>query len=148
MEIPDGSESFKRRNKHLFHPNYDTIKAGPSYQVASANPAKRIRQSSAPLLNGIETRFKNEVLSLRYHASTRVVAQGMRVKIANGSWYKVDFYVPELSMAHEVKGPRVMKNLQSRQMLALKTAASQWPEIAWWIHWFENGQWHEQHVLA
>ena len=109
-------------------------------------PPQRIRQSSKPLLNKLETSCLRDVLEPMY-PSQRIVSQGMRVKIAGSAWYKVDFWVPAVQEAHEVKGPKVMKNQQSRQMLALKVAATTWPEIKWFLHWHENGQWQSQIVL-
>jgi hypothetical protein len=106
----------------------------------------RIRQSSKPTLNKLEARCLAQVLKPMY-PGLRIAEQAWRVKIAGSAWYKVDFFVPALMEAHEVKGPRVMKNFASRQMLALKVAATTWPEIKWFLHWHENGQWQRQIVL-
>ena len=113
--------------------------------VAPAAPHRRIRQSTAPVMNKLESRFAMHLNAL--NPGVRIVAQGMRVQIANGAWFKVDFYMPALKIAHEVKGPRVMKNQQSRQLLALKVAAKEWPEIQWFLNWYEGGEWFQQEVL-
>jgi len=53
---------------------------------------KRIRQETKPLMNGLETDFLKYLESA--YAGFRIVPQGMRVKIASGAWFKVDFFIP------------------------------------------------------
>ena len=122
------------------------VQKQPVRLVADTKPPKRIRQSNAPVMNKLEARFAMHLMAR--NPGVRIVPQGMRVQIANGAWFKVDFYIPALNIAHEVKGPRVMKNQQSRQLLALKVAAKEWPEIQWFLNWYEDGEWRQQEVLA
>ena len=121
------------------------LSAMPTVQIETAQP--RIRQSSKPLMNKLESDFFRQYLRPGFDDNIRIIPQGMRVKISGSSWYKVDFYIPAMKKAFEVKGPRVMKNQQSRQMLALKVAANQWPEIEWFLAYKENGQWITEVIL-
>lgn len=97
-------------------------------------------------MNKLEGDFLSYLQSV--YTDQRIVPQGMRVKIATGAWFKVDFFIPAKLVAYEVKGPKVMQNQQSRQLLALKVAAAQWPEIEWWLVWKENITWQKQKVLS
>lgn len=137
-KFPNAPESFFRRQLA----DSATVAAGGKAHVVAG---KRIRQESTPLMNGLETRFLNQYLQPR-HPESRIVPQGMRVKLANGAWFKVDFFIPEIQWAYEVKGPKVMHNQQSRQLLALKVAASAWPEIKWHLATYSDG-WNVIQVL-
>lgn len=107
---------------------------------------KRIRQSSKPVLNQLET----EALALLQAACPNTVfhQQAWRVKIANGSWFKVDLcaFLDSRWHAWEVKELRG-KNVD-RGKLALKCAAHQFPEIIWHLLWRQSGYpWQDQHIL-
>jgi hypothetical protein len=109
-------------------------------------PTKRIRQSSKPLLNELETKWQSEM----HHRwpQARIHAQSLRFRLANGAWYKPDFFaiIYGFPQAYECKGPRQGKNVD-RGLLALKCAASQYPEIAFSLVWKEGGVWYQQAVL-
>ena len=135
-KFPNAPESFFRRQLA------DALAARTTQVLAG----KRLRQDAKPLMNGLETDFLSYLESA--YAGFRIVPQGMRVKIATGAWFKVDFFIPAKLAAYEVKGPKVMYNQQSRQLLALKVAAAQWPEITWWLAWKENRVWQKQQVLS
>lgn len=139
------------------------LPSNPSKSVAALNPnffgriasglkdvteheAKRIRQDSKPLLNKLETQWL-ALLKIWYPTVT-IHAQEWRVRIGNGAWFKVDFcaFINGTWTAWECKGPKQGKNVD-RGMLALKCAASQFPEVRWYLVWKENGHWSEQPVL-
>ena len=108
-------------------------------------PANRIRQDAKPLLNKLETDALAWLKS-RYPCAT-FHAQAWRVKIANGAWFKVDLCAVIENRwtaweCKEFKGKNV-----DRGLLALKTAAHQFPEVQWVLLSRKNGQWNEQVVL-
>lgn len=119
----------------------------PTYTpVAKLPKPKRIRQSSKPLLNKLETEFYGRLCM--FHGPGRIKVQAWRVKLANGSWFKVDFcgLIDGQWMAWEVKGNKG-KNID-RGKLALKVAAALWPEITWQLVWKDkDGKWQEQIIL-
>ena len=110
---------------------------------------KRVRQSSRPLLNRLEQEFYERLVVMDGHKKECVHPQALRFKISNGAWFKVDFvcFCPDRTVwAHEVKGPRGMKN-QDRGMLALKCAASAFPHVRFFLNWKEKGMWNRQEIL-
>ena len=148
------SKSFRKLNPHLFpSPKEfnDTLiaKIGGEDDVEHdhiaalmAKPAvkKRIRQSEKPVMNKLET----EWYSLFATADTR--PQAIKFKVARSAFYKPDFFSPLLRTAWEVKGLKG-KNID-RGKLALKCAATAWPEIKFILVWKdEQGIWQEQQVL-
>jgi hypothetical protein len=128
---------------------------GPPPPAPPRPQSKRIRQDSKPLLNKLEQEFYDRltgILSLN-NDKTLVRAQAKRYKIGNGVWYKPDFTaswwtckgeeIDTTETAWEVKGPFAYRG----GLEALKTAAHQWPEVAFYLVWKENGEWKEQRVL-
>lgn len=108
---------------------------------------KRIRQSSKPLLNKLETEFKEYLEQYKMHW---VLSQSIRFKLGNGIWYKPDFVVmqPALSLSpivcYEVKGPHAYRG----GLENLKVAAGQYKYITWILCWKgESGNWEFQTVL-
>lgn len=106
---------------------------------------RRIRQSSKPLLNDLEsefmTRIQDEYPDYIFHA------QAIRFKLGNGIWYKPDFVgffdrFPAIR-SWEVKGPFAHRGGFEN----LKVAAHQYPEIKWTLVWKQDGTWKEQTVL-
>lgn len=108
-----------------------------------ARTPKRIRQSSKPLLNQLETEFLVRLHDV--YPSLKIRPQAKRYRLANGIWYKPDFTAVTVDgeMAWEVKGPHAFRGGFEN----LKVAASSYPEIRWILVWKENGQWQEQEVL-
>jgi hypothetical protein len=111
-----------------------------------ASVKKRIRQSTKPLLNKLEAEWLS-MLGFMY-PGIKIHAQSWRVKLANGVWFKVDFCASLSGQwtAWEVKGPKQGKNVD-RGMLALKCAASQYPEVLWVLVWRDRGEWKTQHLI-
>lgn len=106
--------------------------------------APRVRQSSKPLLNKLEQRYYDE--HLKPTLGEHVYAQAVRFRLANGAWYKPDFFCPTGKMAWEIKGPKQMKGI-ARGMLTIKMAAARYPEILWMLVWWENDEWQFQRIL-
>lgn len=166
------SKSFKKLNPHIFgggplldekHPyghvnlmnhggeddaEHDHIAA----LAAKRTVRKRIRQSDK-LMNGLEAEFF-ERIRYEYPNYPRPKPQAVKLKISNGAFFKPDFFVTAwphagghaMATAWEVKGLKG-KNID-RGKLALKCAASAWPEIKFILVWKdEQGNWQEQLVL-
>lgn len=128
-----------------------------SKERAAAAP-KRIRQSSKSLLNALEAEWF-ERIRYTYPNYPPVRPQAKRYKIARSAWYKPDFSAsiwPNLDSdgetigqaretCWEVKGNKG-KNID-RGKLALKVAASCFPEVRWILVWKVDGVWKTQEVL-
>lgn len=110
--------------------------------------AKRIRQSSKPLLNKLEEEYQRILIDKSPYANPKVYPQAIRFRLANGAWYKPDLVSWNYGnmRCFEVKGPKGMKG-QPKGLMTLKVAAAQYPEVDWYLVWKENGQWQEQLVL-
>lgn len=121
---------------------------GPSGPVAASvtvRPAQRIRQSSKPLLNKLETEWYH-ILKSSYSPDVPVFSQAIRFRLGNGIWYKPDFMVFGNSKfyGYEVKGPHAFRGGFEN----LKVCANLYREIKWYLVWKEDGEWKEQEVLA
>jgi hypothetical protein len=83
-----------------------------------------------------------------YYRTAWIFPQSIRLMLANGSWYKADFFVfaPSGIYAYECKGPKEGKNV-ARGLLALKCAAHKYPKIQFMLVWKQDGKWQEQIVL-
>ena len=132
----------------LDHPKFAQLTgtAAKAFKPQTANAALgvRIRQDSKPLMNKLETQWFNQLGSL---ASTRNLrAQAIRVKLANGLWFKVDITceIDGKMTCFEVKGPFAFRGGFEN----LKSAASLFPEWDWFLVWKDDGQWKSQKVLA
>lgn len=128
-------------------PTHQMIMTNPPIIEPCPKPPKRIRQSSKPLMNKLESEWL-EVLKTRFRI---VTTQSLRFMLGNGIWYKPDFVAwptglesQDLRMrAFEVKGPRAFRGGFEN----LKVAAHQYPQIKWTLVWKQDGQWKEQVVL-
>jgi hypothetical protein len=114
-------------------------------------PAKRVRQSTKPLMNKLETEFYERIRNL-YPNFPPVRCQAKRFKLGNGIWYRPDFTAsqwpaptgPAVETAWEVKGPHAFRG----GLENLKVAAGLYPEICWLLVWKDStGQWNEQRIL-
>ena len=155
---PAGSASFRALNPDLAKMRL-TCEALPVISafekaVVIVDNKKRVRQSAKPLMNKLEARFLDYLKAANPRDCDRIRAQAKRYKIGSGAWYKPDFTalsfqwggVRHVEIAFEVKGPRGMKN-QDRGYLALKCAAAAWPEVWFYLVWFEAGRWQQQRIL-
>lgn len=149
MNLPaNPSESVKRRNPHLYGP----AKASTSVLNAVIKPEsvklgtkKRVRQSTKPLLNKLETEYF-ERLKLLWPNDT-IRPQAKRYMLANGLWYKPDFTAVLCTgsgeTAWEVKGPHSFRGGFEN----LKMAAFQWREVQFILAWKQDGKWVSQEIL-
>lgn len=114
----------------------------PQSVVTEAAPGeRRIRQSHKPRLNKLEEEF-GAILRVE-HPDVRIYDQAFRVELANGQWYKVDFWVPKRSLAFEVKGKKSFRGGFEN----LKSAASTYPDITWVLVWKDEGRWYRQTMV-
>lgn len=165
------SKSFKKLNPHLFFKKcagdncpicelqrtecncFDLIPDHPEKPKAK----KRIRQSSKPLLNKLESEFLAELKRIAARPPTfddpdclkEPHPQAIKFRLCNGAFYKPDFFSfawfdgkPTAWEVKELRGKNV-----DRGKLALKVAASTWPEIRFFLAVKENGQWNTQEIL-
>lgn len=111
----------------------------------------RVRQSSRPLLNCLETEWFN-YLSVRQPGWPEIKylrAQAIKFKIAANAFYKPDMTATlgGKMVAWECKGLRG-KNID-RGILALKVTAHQWPEVEFRLVWKDReGQWQSQTIIS
>jgi hypothetical protein len=105
--------------------------------LTTAPVLKRVRQSSKPLLNKLESEF----FSLPW--ARGFLLQAVRFRLGNGIWYKPDGFDPKTQIAVEVKGPHAFRGGFEN----LKVAASLYPMIRWRLVWKQDGQWQEQEIL-
>lgn len=130
----------RARNPHLF--------AGGDVRpmvatVAAAAPKKRLRQSSKPVMNKLESDYY-KVLQ-RVFPGCEIKIQAMKLKLATGLNYTPDFIVFGHThlVAIETKG----KWIDGDSIPKLKMAAATWPMIKFRLVWREGSIWHEQGIL-
>ena len=120
------------RNPHLY---------GELYMKPNA---KRLRQSSKPLVNELEREWLSLICNGdRCHS---IKAQAIRFRLGNGIWYKPDFtgYQDGQLTAWEVKGPHAFRGGFEN----LKVAAATFLEWQWILVWKDDkGCWQHQMVL-
>lgn len=139
------NDAARRRNPHLFGDRLPPQTTAVSV-LGPPRKEKRIRQSSQPRLNGLETAWKLKLLDR--DPTLKIYEQALRFRTSCSSWYKPDLaaWVDGRLTCWETKGNRG-KNI-ARGKLALKVAASLYPEIDWWLVWRNpDGSWSEQKVL-
>lgn len=144
--FPGASESTIRRNMSA----YQQLAQPPASSTPTPQKprTKRLRQSSRPLLNKLETEFLNYLRATEPYAVLHV--QSKRFKLANGLWYKPDFTTCRgafedglVETAWEVKGEHAFRGGFEN----LKMAATLYPEITWMLVWKEGQTWQTQKVL-
>ncbi len=157
------SAAVRKRNPHLFGDAATQPESGQTGRdpksccetrfFETPRIAKRIRQSSKPIMNVLEQSWF-DVLNAQFPNYPRPRAQAKRYRTSHSSWYKPDITAsqwpqengPPIETAWECKGPKQMKNID-RGILSLKVAASQWPEVRFILVWRENNLWRQQIVL-
>jgi hypothetical protein len=153
--FPNASEAFLRANGQLARPSPAPAPDRPP--AAKEQPAKkRIRQSAKPLLNKLETEFRDYLRAM--HPNFPVYEQAMTFRLGNGIRYTPDLCVmfEARLTCYEVKCPQrtrkdgkvvdAGKNVD-RGKVVLKVAASKFPEIDWWLVWQTGAKWNFQKVL-
>lgn len=120
---------------------------GHSHAIGTVSTnLKRIRQGEKPP-NKLEANW-NAYLARTLPPGAILRAQSIRLRIGCGAWYKPDVaaMVNGKLMFWETKGPAQMKNV-ARGILALKVAASNYPEFTFILVWKIKGEWHTQVVI-
>ncbi len=112
-------------------------------KIEVAPAKKRLRQSSKPLENELEKRWRRELES-RY-PDVKFRPQAKRFRLANGLKYTPDVtaIMDGREIAFECKGPKVFRGGFEN----LKTAAATWPEVKWILVWEHQGAWMQQEIL-
>ena len=107
-------------------------------------PKKRIRQSSKPLSNKLETEFGDYLHSLNWNGAP-IYEQAITLRLANGLRFTVDWIVFRDigTFCYEVKGPKAWDDAIAK----LKMAASVYRMWRWFLVWKQDGQWAFQEVL-
>src|ERR1035437_5298573 len=136
-QIPTG---WARQPDGSYSPPGRTIKTPIGDMKIFVEPlGKRIRQSTKPLMNGLETKFYNEFLLGRYPPE-KIQIQAITVRLANGLRYTVDFFALCDLNAWEVKGEWFTDDSNAK----LKMAATMFPEVKWWLAWRTKNGWQRQ----
>jgi len=106
----------------------------------------RVRQEKKPLMNRLELEAFN-YLSVD-PIVTHLRAQSLRLKLANGAWYKPDIsgLVGGKMTCWECKGGSGMKGA-AKGILALKVAATTYPEMDFFLVWKDGGQLKMQKII-
>lgn len=134
------SKDVHKLNPHLFGVSASEILEHEVLEKQHpAKQKKRIRQSPKPLMNRLEAEWFEHIKHLGAHP------QAVKLKLANSTFYKPDFFSFRVMTAWEVKG--LYGKNADRGKLALKVAASAWPEIRFYLVWKEDGKWLSQEVL-
>ena len=111
----------------------------------ACRPDKRIRQSAKPIMNKLEQDWFS--LLLKCPSIDHLRAQAIKFKIGNNAFYKPDItgWVSGRLTAWECKG-NAGKNID-RGKLALKVAASAWPDVEFILVWRIDGIWKQQLIV-
>ena len=121
--------------------------------IVSPTPKlKRIRQSSKPVMNELETEFYATIKD-RYPNFPKPRPQSVTFKLANGVRYTPDFFTTcwprpmgngqHKAVAWEVKGPWFTDDAAVK----LKVFAAEYQDILVILAWKDNGAWQQQEVL-
>ncbi len=173
VKNPDGSWSKTRlpvgsqvKTNNLSGPvHVATVQAGKPQLHPSENPLVEVSRTGKPLVEVFAAEGKRirqgepkprkwelewkQMLDDSPHWE-HVRAQSFRVRLANGAWYKGDVTACRKGLPRihvfEVKGGAKMKGV-AKGILAIKVAASQYPEICWTLVWKDRGVWRQQEVL-
>lgn len=149
QQFQDNLERGKRKRAVVVAPENCAITAVS--MLAQVKTGKRIRQSTKPLMNKLESQWF-EILKLEYPNYARPRAQAKTYRLANGLRYTPDFTAtswpqsngPSIETAWEVKG----KWIDGDSIPKLKMMAASWPEVQLILVWRENGVWKQQRILA
>ena len=116
------------------------VSAGVPLQIEAAPHQRRVRQSRQTM-NKLELAYA-DILRGEFRGE-RVLAQKVRLWLANGDWYKADFFVPSRQLFIEVKGPHSFRG----GFEFLKVAAAQHDWAKFRLVWKHKGQWMHQTIL-
>ena len=105
---------------------------------------KRIRQSSKPKSNKLESDYGNLLKAM--FPSNEVLEQAVTFRLANGVRYTPDWVMlAEVDglYCYEIKGRKSWDD----SIVKLKVAASTYPKVHWYLCDKPDGSWREQEVL-
>lgn len=140
VQILAGSKSaaFRRLNAGMFPA---PMSAGP------VGGKKRLRQSAAPVLNKLETRFYGHLLT--QYDRLNIHSQAVRLELARGIWFKCDFFVSPHELCttptfYEVKGPKSFRG--GFENLKVAARVHKWAKF--FLVWEDAaGNWQRQEIL-
>jgi hypothetical protein len=121
-------------------------KPAPEIEAGTNGVKGRIRQSKEPEMNKLELSYSDQLRFMfpqKEGEPKRVIPQRVRLWLANGAWYKADFFIPEQSLFIEVKGPHAFRG--GFEFLKIAAATHRWAKFR--LVWRVSGQWHKQEVL-
>ncbi len=108
---------------------------------------RRLRQDHKPLMNKLEAGWYGY---LKATVTGTIRPQAIRLRLANGSWYKPDHSAvveregePGRLTFWECKGPHVFKSAFE----TLKRAAAEYPEFRFILVWRAETGWKTQEIL-
>ena len=135
------------RNQHLTEPQ---IRSGlKRLRECSADGSRLIRQDKPVKEGQWEKEWRERIEESGEF--THVKAQSLRFRLASGAWFKPDISAMRCAdnVIHcwDVKGGSKMKGT-AKGRLAIKVAASLYPEFTWALCWKERGEWKIQKVVA
>lgn len=116
------------------------VSVGVPMQVEAAPGERRVRQSRQTL-NKLELAY-GDILRAEFRGQ-KVIAQGVRLWLANGAWYKADYFIPSERLFIEVKGPHSFRG----GFEFLKVAAAQHDWARFRLVWKDKGRWLHQTIL-
>lgn len=124
-------------------------KAVETAEQATTRPT-RIRQSSKPLMNKLETEWFN-IIKDKYPNYPPVRAQAKTFRLCNGVRFTPDLSCsiwpveggPSRETCWEIKGPKSWDDA----IVKAKMAAHEYPEVCWHFVWKHKGKWCEQILL-
>lgn len=115
----------------------------PVTQVEAEPSQRRIRQAPVRKLTRLESDYQDK---LRVELGEgNFESQNIRLQLANGQWYKPDFFIPAQLLFIEMKGPKSFRGGFEN----LKTAAQTHKWAKFRLVWRERrgGPWLYQEVL-
>ncbi len=129
---------------------------GMSNREIAGEQKKRLRQSTKPVLNKLETRFHEKLMKDYTGPRDKIFCQAVRFELARGIWYKPDFFLPAVTpsaadphryrpaLAYEVKGPKSFRGGFEN----LKVAARVHSWAKFFLVWEDEDRvWQRQEIL-
>lgn len=136
VKLPHASKSVRLRNPALFR---------NAERRTRTSERGKLRQSSKPLLNKLETAFRDKLK--RDNPDHWLAEQAITFRLANGVRYTPDFItfsgLRGYINAYEVKG-----YMRDDAGVKLKLAAKLFPWVKWVLVWKEKSEWRHQVIMA
>lgn len=141
LAAEDATKNYKGVPITFNHPPGLFRKLAAEQDVAAG---KKIRQGEKPL-NKLESAWLDYMRHMMPGVTVR--SQSIRLRISNGAWYKCDHaaVIGQRLTFFECKGGAAMKG-NAKGILAVKVAASTYPEFTFFLVWKVKGAWQQQQV--